>query len=115
MPVRPSSVSIFSVTKLRPGQQTMTRAAVIFMAGAGPPQGSQAPSGGRSEATWGLSSHHRAQRPRHEFVLAVAVQLALGLAPRRGRQHQLEDALAHLVDARGAVDDRAAVDVDVVL
>ena len=31
MPLMPSSVSIFSVTKLRPGQETTTRAAVIFM------------------------------------------------------------------------------------
>ena len=30
MPVSPASVSTLSVTKLRPGQQTMTRAAVIF-------------------------------------------------------------------------------------
>ncbi len=31
MPTSPSSVSIFSVTKLRPGQQTIVLAAVIFM------------------------------------------------------------------------------------
>src|SRR5690348_4063463 len=35
MPVRPSSVSILRVTKLRPGLQTMTRALVIFMGGYG--------------------------------------------------------------------------------
>src|SRR5205814_8322647 len=58
--------------------------------------------------------HHRAELPRHELVLAVAVQLALGLAARRRREHVLEDALADLLDAFGAVDDRAAVEVDVV-
>ena len=31
-PCTPSSVSIFRVTKLRPGQVTMTSAAVIFIA-----------------------------------------------------------------------------------
>src|SRR5450432_4151214 len=58
--------------------------------------------------------HHRAEGPRYELVLAVAVHFALCLAARRGLEHEAEDALAHRVDARAAVDDVAAVDVDVV-
>ena len=46
MPWTPASVSIFSVTKLRPGQVTMTRQAVIFMGCANMPR----TTGGRMRA-----------------------------------------------------------------
>ena len=39
-------------------------------------------------------SHHGAQLPGHELVLAAAVQLALGVAPGGRLQHEAEDALA---------------------
>src|SRR5437870_8114193 len=58
-------------------------------------------------------SHHGADLPRHEFVLAVAVPLALARLARRGGEHQPEDALTHLGDRRAAVDDLAAIDVHV--
>src|SRR3954452_18557719 len=60
-----------------------------------------------------LVSHHRADLPRHEFVLAVAMLLALAALARGGGQHQPEDALAHGLDRGAAVDDLAAVDVHV--
>src|SRR5688572_4954134 len=53
--------------------------------------------------------------PGNEFVLAVAMQLASGLAAGRGLQQQVEQALAKLLDGRGTVDDLAAIDVHVVL
>src|SRR5437763_1496295 len=49
--------------------------------------------------------HHRADLPRHEFVLAVAMLLALAVLPGSGGHHQAEDALAHLLHGRAAVDD----------
>src|SRR4051794_24051028 len=60
-----------------------------------------------------VGSHHRADLPRHEFVLAVAMALALAALPGSGGEHQPEDALAHLLDRRLALDDLAAVDVHV--
>ena len=57
--------------------------------------------------------HDCAQVPRNEFVLTVAVQLALALLSRRRGEDQLEEALTHLLDSRRAVDDLAAVDIDV--
>src|SRR6185369_17353900 len=60
-------------------------------------------------------SHHRADLPRHELVLAVAVPLALGGLAGRGGEHEAEDALAHLLNGTRAVDDLAAVDVHVLL
>src|ERR1700760_3783288 len=59
------------------------------------------------------SSHHRADLPGHEFVLPVAMPFALARLARGGGQHQAEDAFAHLLDRRLAVDDLAAVDVHV--
>eukprot|EP01136_Pigoraptor_vietnamica_P022749 Opistho-1_new@6175 len=61
----------------------------------------------------GRASHHRADWPRHELVLPVAVLLALGVRARGRGQHQFEDALAHLLDRGRAVHDLAAVDVHV--
>src|SRR5215467_10457173 len=57
--------------------------------------------------------HHRSQIPRHELVLSIPMQLALGLLSRSCVEHHPEKALADLLDGRGAVDDLAAVDVDV--
>src|SRR5215472_10826023 len=58
--------------------------------------------------------HHRAELPGREFVLAEAELLALALLARSGVEHELEDALAHVLDGGAAVGDRAAVDVHVV-
>src|SRR5687767_6068759 len=60
-----------------------------------------------------MALHHRADLPGHEFILSIAVLLALGLFTRGSGQHQLEDAPAHLLDRNLAVDDFAAVDVHV--
>src|SRR5689334_13398398 len=60
-------------------------------------------------------SHHGAEVPRDEFVLPVAVLLALGPVPGRRVEHQAEQTFAELLDARRAVDDLAAVEVDVLL
>src|SRR5437764_13699685 len=60
-------------------------------------------------------SHHRADLPRHEFVLAVAMLFALAVLTGRRGEHEAEDALAHLLDRGLAVDDLAAVDVHVLL
>src|SRR5262245_10770247 len=57
--------------------------------------------------------HHRAQLPRPELVLAVAMSFALGGLAGGSTQDELEDPLAHLGDIRLAVDDLAAVDVHV--
>src|SRR5579862_6788129 len=57
--------------------------------------------------------HHGSEVPRHEFVLTVAVQLALALVTRGGGEDQFEETLAHLLDGRGPVDDLAAIDIDV--
>src|SRR5881396_3079857 len=59
--------------------------------------------------------HHRAHVPGHEFALAVAMPLALALGARGRIEHQAEELLADLVDARVAVGDLAAVQVDVLL
>src|SRR5438874_13635927 len=71
----------------------------------------------RSACAWNTfvirRSHHRADLPRHEFVLAVAVLFALARLARCGREHKAEDALAHFLDAGPAVDDLAAIDVHV--
>jgi hypothetical protein len=61
----------------------------------------------------GQRQHHRTQLPGHELVLPVAVPLALGGLARGGGQHQPEDALARRIHRLAAVDDAAAVDVDV--
>src|SRR6516225_3487667 len=45
----------------------------------------------------------RAQMPGGEFVLAIAELLALRPLARGGREDQLEDPLAHLLDAGRAV------------
>src|SRR6185312_8924055 len=60
-----------------------------------------------------VRSEGGAELPGGELVLAVAVGLALRPGPGGDRQHQLEDPLAHLLDAGGAVDYLAAVDVHV--
>src|SRR5436190_3653919 len=49
--------------------------------------------------------HHCTHVPGHEFALAVPVPLALALRARRSVEHQLEQLLASLVDARGPVGD----------
>ena len=59
------------------------------------PVGGRPPRGAASESERG-GSHYRTELPRHELVLAVAVQLALGLAARRGVEDEAEDALAEL-------------------
>ena len=59
-------------------------------------------------------SHDRTQLPRHEFVLTVTVLFALGGVTAGGGQQLVKDDLTQLVDAQFAVDDLAAIDVDVV-
>src|SRR5664279_2899457 len=66
----------------------------------------------RRPSTRGLL-HHCPQIPRHEFVLSVTVQFAFAFLARRGVQDHLEKSFADLIDGRGAVDDFAAVDIDV--
>src|SRR3982750_4728351 len=58
-------------------------------------------------------SHDGTQVPRDELALAVPVQLALAARARRGAQHQREQPLPDLLHAGRAVDDLAAVEVDV--
>src|SRR5262249_18914361 len=59
--------------------------------------------------------HRRAERPRRELVVAVPPQLALGLLARGGLQDEVEEARADFRDRLFPLDDRAAVDVHVVL
>jgi hypothetical protein len=60
------------------------------------------------------ASHRRAQHPWRELRGAEVELLALRSLARRHAQHQLEDALAALLHALIAVEDRAAVHVHVV-
>src|SRR4051794_40964625 len=101
---------------------TKLSATVLASAALLPPLEMMCVTCSRSAAAWIVllidsvrPSHHRADLPGHEFILAVAVLFALGLLARGGGQHEFEDALAHLLDRQLAVDDLAAVDVHVLL
>src|SRR6185312_15798537 len=59
------------------------------------------------------TSHHCTHVPRHEFVLAVPMLLAFRRSARGRLQHHPEQPLADLRDRRIAVDDRAAIEIDV--
>ncbi len=59
--------------------------------------------------------HYRADLPGHELVLAIAVLFALAGFSGSSGNDQLEDALAHLLKAAAAVNDLAAIDIDIIL
>src|SRR5215813_7181245 len=63
----------------------------------------------------GSTLHRRAEVPRRELVVAVAIFLAPRFLARRRVEDHLEDALADFLQRGRAVDDLAAVDVHVVL
>ena len=60
-----------------------------------------------------MRSEHRADLPRHEFVVAVAEFLGFCLPPGGGVEQQVVDPLAHLLEAHALLDHHAAVDVHV--
>src|SRR5262245_14346784 len=81
-------------------------------AGASGPRRSGPSRTGRQRG-WPHTSHGGADLPGHEFVVAVAQKLALGLFPRGDAQYGVENLLPLGLD-RDAVENVAAIDIHVV-